>query len=54
MMVLDTLVHLLVDGLLEVVEDLVMVRLLLRQEKVLVVDLAVHMQVQVMVQRTLL
>jgi hypothetical protein len=54
MMVLDTPDHHLADGLLEVVEDLVIIHLLFPQEKVLVVDLAVHMQVQVMVQRSLL
>jgi|TARA_Y100000015_G_scaffold40828_1_gene46187 hypothetical protein len=51
MMVLDTLDHLLADGLLVEVEEVVMAYLLFPQEKVLVVDLAVHMQVQVMVHR---
>tara|TARA_B100002019_G_C21146274_1_gene535836 strand:+ start:512 stop:685 length:174 start_codon:yes stop_codon:yes gene_type:complete len=54
MMVLDIQDHLQVDGLLEVVEDLVIIHLLLPQEKVLAVDLVVHMRVRVMVQRFLI
>tara|TARA_A100001201_G_scaffold16007_1_gene19114 strand:- start:148 stop:327 length:180 start_codon:yes stop_codon:yes gene_type:complete len=59
MMVLDTPDHHLADGLLEVVEEVVMARLLFLQEKVSV-DLDMlkvvldHMRVQVMVQRSLL